>query len=58
MGKKRVTFRLFIVKNEELTRNTTDLKDVLRAKLGSIEAEKRLIRVRDDEECRVRDCSR
>lgn len=55
MEKKKVTFRLFVVKNEELTHDASDLKDVLRAKLGSIEAEKRLIRVRNDEECKEND---
>mgnify|MGYP006974343501 CR=1 FL=1 len=35
MAKKNVTYRVFIIKNEELTHDATDLKDVLRtAEIG------------------------
>ncbi len=52
MAKKNVTYRVFIIKNEELTHDATDLKDVLRTKLANSNVERRLIpvRERDDSE--------
>lgn len=50
MAKKNVTYRVFIIKNEELTRDSTDLKDVLRKKLVNSNVERRLIPVKDGDD--------
>lgn len=50
MARKNVTFRVFEIKNEELTNDATDLKDVLRAKLANSNVERRLIPVKNDED--------
>lgn len=52
MARKKVTFRVFVIKNEQLTHDSTDLKDVLRAKLGTstIESRLQLVREGDDSE--------
>lgn len=50
MAKKNVTYRVFIIKNEELTRDATDLKDVLREKLVNSNVERRLIPVKDGDD--------
>ena len=55
MEKKKVTFRLFVIKNEELTHDSSDMKEVLRTKLDSINANSRLIPVRDDVDCQEKD---
>lgn len=47
MAKKNVTYRVFIIKNEELTHDATDLKDVLRTKLANSNVERRLIPVKE-----------
>ena len=47
MAKKNVTYRVFIIKNEELTHDATDLKDVLRTKLVNSNVERRLIPVKE-----------
>lgn len=49
MAKKNVTYRVFVIKNEELTHDATDLKDVLREKLIDSNVERRLIPIRDDD---------
>ena len=55
MEKRNVTYRLFFIKNEELTRDASDLKDVLRAKLENTMAERRIIPVRDEQDCQEKD---
>lgn len=50
MAKKNVTYRVFIVKNEELTHDATDLKDVLRTKLANSNVERRLIPVKEGDD--------
>lgn len=50
MAKKNVTYRVFIIKNEELTHDATDLKDVLRAKLANSNVEQRLIPVKEGDD--------
>jgi len=50
MAKKNVTYRVFIIKNEELTRDAIDLKNVLREKLVNSNLERRLIPVKDDDD--------
>ena len=50
MAKKNVTYRVFVIKNEELTNDAFDLKDVLRAKLANSNVERRLIPVKDDDD--------
>lgn len=50
MEKKKVTYRVFEIKNEKLTNDATDLKDVLRAKLANSNVENRLISVKNDED--------
>lgn len=49
MAKKNVTYRVFVVKNEELTQDATDLKDVLRRKLVDSNVERRLINVKEND---------
>lgn len=50
MAKKNVTYRVFIIKNEELTHDATDLKDVLRTKLSNSNVERRLIPVKEGDD--------
>lgn len=50
MAKKNVTYRVFIIKNEELTHDATDLKDVLRTKLANSNVERRLIPVKEGDD--------
>ena len=50
MAKKNVTYRVFEIKNEELTNDATDLKEVLRAKLANSNVERRLIPVKNEED--------
>ena len=50
MPKKNVTYRVFIIKNEELTHDATDLKDVLRTKLANSNVERRLIPVKEGDD--------
>lgn len=50
MAKKNVTYRVFIIKNEELTHDATDLKDVLRKKLAKSNVERRLIPVKEGDD--------
>lgn len=50
MAKKNVTYRVFIIKNEELTHDATDLKDVLRKKLANSNVERRLIPVKEGDD--------
>lgn len=50
MAKKNVTYRVFVIKNEELTYDATDLKDVLRTKLANSNVERRLIPVKEGDD--------
>lgn len=50
MAKKNVTYRVFIIKNEELTHDATDLKDVLRTKLANSNVERRLLPVKEGDD--------
>ena len=50
MAKKNVTYRVFIIKNEELTHDAIDLKDVLRTKLANSNVERRLIPVKEGDD--------
>lgn len=50
MAKKNVTYRVFVIKNEELTHDATDLKDILRAELVNSNVERRLIPVKDGDD--------
>lgn len=50
MAKKNVTYRVFVIKNEELTHDATDLIDVLREKLVNSNVERRLIPVKDGDD--------
>lgn len=50
MAKKNVTYRVFIIKNEDLTRDTTDLMNVLREKLVNSNVERRLIPVKENDD--------
>lgn len=50
MAKKNVTYRVLIIKNEELTHDATDLKDVLRTKLANSNVERRLIPVKEGDD--------
>ena len=50
MAKKNVTYRVFVIKNEELTHDATDLKDVLRTKLANSNVERRLIPVKEGDD--------
>lgn len=55
MEKRRVTYRVFFIKNEELTCDASDLKDVLQSKLESTTADCRVIPVRDGKDCKEKD---
>ena len=50
MVKKKVTYRVFEIKNNELTKDATGLKDDLRDCLKGSKIEKRLIPVKEDED--------
>lgn len=50
MARKNVTYRVFVIKNEELTSVATDLKDVLRKRLVNSNVERRLIPVKEGED--------
>lgn len=50
MAKKNVTYRVFEIKNNELTEDASGLKDDLRESLKNSKIEKRLIPVKDDDD--------
>lgn len=50
MAKKNVTYRVFEIKNNELTEDASGLKDDLRESLKDSKIEKRLIPVKDDDD--------
>ncbi len=50
MAKKNVTYRVFVIKNEDLTHDATDLKDVLRTTLKNSNVEQRLIPIKEGDD--------
>ena len=50
MAKKNLTYRVFEIKNNELTEDATGLKDDLRVILRDSKIERRLIPVKEDDD--------